>query len=100
MGISSAIKNSSHPYPKYFSLCYPDLELSEPEETTNYEETTGGIEFLANVTKDVTSESGAGEIGEAGGRDVPAVPSEPLKEEPKAWWGGLTIGLGSVTSST
>ncbi|XP_038179797.1 sodium/hydrogen exchanger 3 [Arvicola amphibius] len=43
-----------------FIIKEKDLELSEPEETTNYEETTGGIEFLANVTKDVTSESGAG----------------------------------------
>lgn len=87
-GLSPAIKNSSHPYPFFFPLCYPDLELSEPEETTNYEEITGGIEFLANVTKDVTSESGAGEIGGAGGRDVPAAPSEPLKEEPKSWGRG------------
>lgn len=61
------------------------MEFSEPEETTNYEETSGGIEFLANVTKDVTSDSGAGEIGEASGRDVPAAPSESLKEKPKAW---------------
>ncbi|XP_027255967.1 sodium/hydrogen exchanger 3 isoform X2 [Cricetulus griseus] len=43
-----------------FVIKEKDLELSEPEEVTNYEETSGGIEFLANVTKDVTSESGAG----------------------------------------
>ncbi|CAO2592020.1 Sodium/hydrogen exchanger 3, partial [Lemmus lemmus] len=43
-----------------FAIKEKDLELSEPEETNNYEETTGGIEFLANVTKDITSESGAG----------------------------------------
>lgn len=88
VGIITSYKELESSLANFFSLCYPDLELSEPEETTNYEEITGGIEFLANVTKDVTSESGAGEIGGAGGRDVPAAPSEPLKEEPKAWGGG------------
>lgn len=85
--VPPAKKNLSHPCPKYFSLCYPDLELSEPEEVTNYEETSGGIEFLANVTKDVTSESGAGEIGETSGRAIPASPSESRKKESKAWRG-------------
>nr|XP_042117261.1 sodium/hydrogen exchanger 3 isoform X2 [Peromyscus maniculatus bairdii] len=46
-----------------FIIKEKDLEFSEPEETTNYEETSGGIEFLANVTKDVTSDSGAGDTG-------------------------------------
>ncbi|XP_052598839.1 sodium/hydrogen exchanger 3 isoform X1 [Peromyscus californicus insignis] len=46
-----------------FIIKEKDLELSEPEEATNYEETSGGIEFLANVTKDVTSDSGAGDTG-------------------------------------
>lgn len=52
------------------------MELSEPEEATNYEEISGGIEFLASVTKDVASDSGAGKMGEASGRDVPAALSE------------------------
>lgn len=52
------------------------MELSEHEEANNYEEISGGIEFLANVTKDVASDSGAGKIGEASGRDVPAALSE------------------------
>lgn len=48
----------------FFFLCYLDLELSEHEEATSYEEISGGIEFLASVTKDVASESGAGKMGE------------------------------------
>lgn len=43
-----------------FTIKEKDLELSEPEEATNYEEISGGIEFLASVTKDVASDSGAG----------------------------------------
>ncbi|XP_031215728.1 sodium/hydrogen exchanger 3 isoform X3 [Mastomys coucha] len=43
-----------------FTIKEKDLELSEHEEATNYEEISGGIEFLASVTKDVASESGAG----------------------------------------
>jgi hypothetical protein len=40
-----------------------DLELSDHEEAPDYEaeETSGGIEFLASVTKDVASDSPAGE---------------------------------------
>ncbi|KAG3266937.1 solute carrier family 9 member A3 [Ictidomys tridecemlineatus] len=40
----------------------PDLELSDPEEAPDYEaeETSGGIEFLASVTKDTASDSQAG----------------------------------------
>lgn len=56
----------------FFFLCYLDLELSEHEEATNYEEISGGIEFLANVTQDVASDSGAGKVGESSGRDIPA----------------------------
>ncbi|GAB1298371.1 Sodium/hydrogen exchanger 3 [Apodemus speciosus] len=43
-----------------FTIKEKDLELSENEEANNYEEISGGIEFLANVTKDVASDSGAG----------------------------------------
>lgn len=41
----------------------PDLELSDPEETPNYdaEEMSGGIEFLANVTRDTATDSPSGE---------------------------------------
>lgn len=75
--VLAAIKNLRHSYSKiFFFLCYLDLELSEPEEATNYEEIRGGIEFLASVTKDVASDSGAGEMGEASGGDVPAALSE------------------------
>ncbi|XP_012869277.1 PREDICTED: sodium/hydrogen exchanger 3 [Dipodomys ordii] len=45
-----------------FILQEKELELSEPEEAQDYqaEETSGGIEFLANVTKDVALDSPAG----------------------------------------
>ncbi|XP_048224054.1 sodium/hydrogen exchanger 3 isoform X2 [Perognathus longimembris pacificus] len=45
-----------------FIIQEKDLELSEPEEAPDYqaEETSGGIEFLANVTKGVASDSPAG----------------------------------------
>lgn len=41
----------------------PDLELSDPEENPNYdaEEMSGGIEFLANVTRDTATDSPSGE---------------------------------------
>ncbi|XP_003802056.1 sodium/hydrogen exchanger 3 isoform X3 [Otolemur garnettii] len=45
-----------------FTIKEKDLELSDPEEAPEYdtEETSGGIEFLANVTKDTASDSPAG----------------------------------------
>lgn len=40
----------------------PDLELSDPEENPNdAEEMSGGIEFLANVTRDTATDSPSGE---------------------------------------
>ncbi|XP_069348132.1 sodium/hydrogen exchanger 3 isoform X2 [Eulemur rufifrons] len=44
-----------------FTIKEKDLELSDPEEAPDdAEETSGGIEFLANVTKDTASDSPAG----------------------------------------
>ncbi|MBZ3873593.1 Sodium/hydrogen exchanger 3 [Sciurus carolinensis] len=44
-----------------FTIKEKDLELSDPEEAPDYEaETSGGIEFLASVTKDTASDSPAG----------------------------------------
>nr|XP_054411272.1 sodium/hydrogen exchanger 3 [Pongo abelii] len=44
-----------------FTIKEKDLELSDTEEPPNYdEEMSGGIEFLASVTKDTTSDSPAG----------------------------------------
>ncbi|KAF7470398.1 Hypothetical predicted protein [Marmota monax] len=45
-----------------FTIKEKDLELSDPEEAPDYEaeETSGGIEFLASVTKDTASDSQAG----------------------------------------
>ncbi|XP_012515602.1 PREDICTED: sodium/hydrogen exchanger 3 isoform X2 [Propithecus coquereli] len=44
-----------------FAIKEKDLELSDPEEAPDdAEETSGGIEFLANVTKDAASDSPAG----------------------------------------
>jgi hypothetical protein len=60
----------------FFFLCYLDLELSEHEEATNYEEISGGIEFLASVTQDVASDSGAGKMGETNAGDIPAALSK------------------------
>lgn len=41
----------------------PDLELSDPEENPDHEEEemSGGIEFLANVTRDTATDSPSGE---------------------------------------
>lgn len=41
----------------------PDLELSDPEENPDHdvEEMSGGIEFLANVTRDTATDSPSGE---------------------------------------
>lgn len=76
------------------------MELSEPEEATNYEETSGGIEFLANVTRDVTSDSGAGELGEANG-EVSLLPEVSLViEGGTKGLGRSRTGLEVVTSST
>lgn len=50
------MENLAHNY----TIKEKDLELSEHEEATNYEEISGGIEFLASVTQDVASDSGAG----------------------------------------
>ncbi|XP_047411263.1 sodium/hydrogen exchanger 3 isoform X1 [Sciurus carolinensis] len=47
-----------------FTIKEKDLELSDPEEAPDYEaETSGGIEFLASVTKDTASDSPAGDTG-------------------------------------
>lgn len=56
--------------------CLKDLELSDTEEVPDYEaeETSGGIEFLANVTKDTASDSPA---GKGHGMGAPLVPREP-----------------------
>ncbi|XP_066231287.1 sodium/hydrogen exchanger 3 isoform X3 [Saccopteryx leptura] len=45
-----------------FTIKEKDLELSDPEETPNYddEEMSGGIEFLANVTRDTATDSPSG----------------------------------------
>ncbi|XP_060236332.1 sodium/hydrogen exchanger 3 isoform X4 [Meriones unguiculatus] len=68
-----------------FTIKEKELELSEPEEGPNNEETSGGIEFLASVTKDVASDSGAGDTGSdtpLTGRSSPrrpsAAPQQPL----------------------
>ncbi|XP_055102108.1 sodium/hydrogen exchanger 3 isoform X1 [Symphalangus syndactylus] len=47
-----------------FTIKEKDLELSDTEEPPNYdEEMSGGIEFLASVTKDTASDSPAGDTG-------------------------------------
>uniref|UniRef100_A0A8D2G8M0 Sodium/hydrogen exchanger n=1 Tax=Theropithecus gelada TaxID=9565 RepID=A0A8D2G8M0_THEGE len=47
-----------------FTIKEKDLELSDTEEHPNYdEEMSGGIEFLASVTKDTASDSPAGDTG-------------------------------------
>ncbi|KAK2117434.1 Sodium/hydrogen exchanger 3 [Saguinus oedipus] len=43
-----------------FTIKEKDLELSDTEEPPNYDEMSGGIEFLAGVTKDTASDSPAG----------------------------------------
>ncbi|XP_017375985.1 sodium/hydrogen exchanger 3 isoform X1 [Cebus imitator] len=43
-----------------FAIKEKDLELSDTEEPPNYDEMSGGIEFLAGVTKDTASDSPAG----------------------------------------
>lgn len=45
-----------------FTIKEKDLELSDQEETPNYdaEEMSGGIEFLANVTRDIATDSPSG----------------------------------------
>lgn len=45
-----------------FTIKEKDLELSDPEDTPNYdaEEMSGGIEFLANVTRDTATDSPSG----------------------------------------
>ncbi|CAK6444239.1 unnamed protein product [Pipistrellus nathusii] len=52
-----------------FTIKEKDLELSDPEENPNYdaEEMSGGIEFLANVTRDTATDSPSGDTGS----DVP-----------------------------
>lgn len=49
--------------PAHFPPLPPDLELSDPEEAPDYgaEEMSGGIEFLANVTRNETTDSPSGE---------------------------------------
>jgi sodium/hydrogen exchanger-like protein 3 len=51
-----------NPNPAHNFIKEKDLELSDHEEAPYYEaeETSGGIEFLASVTKDVASDSPAG----------------------------------------
>ncbi|XP_073933895.1 sodium/hydrogen exchanger 3 isoform X2 [Castor canadensis] len=51
-----------NPNPAHNFIKEKDLELSDHEEAPDYEaeETSGGIEFLASVTKDVASDSPAG----------------------------------------
>uniref|UniRef100_F7FWW9 Sodium/hydrogen exchanger n=1 Tax=Callithrix jacchus TaxID=9483 RepID=F7FWW9_CALJA len=46
-----------------FTIKEKDLELSDTEEPPNYDEMSGGIEFLAGVTKDTASDSPAGDTG-------------------------------------
>ncbi|XP_055223755.1 sodium/hydrogen exchanger 3 isoform X1 [Gorilla gorilla gorilla] len=46
-----------------FTIKEKDLELSDTEEPPNYDEMSGGIEFLASVTKDTASDSPAGDTG-------------------------------------
>ncbi|KAL0628966.1 Sodium/hydrogen exchanger 3 [Plecturocebus cupreus] len=43
-----------------FTIKEKDLELSDTEEPPSYDEMSGGIEFLAGVTKDTASDSPAG----------------------------------------
>ncbi|XP_019479898.1 PREDICTED: sodium/hydrogen exchanger 3 [Hipposideros armiger] len=61
---NSSIPNGKLPMesPAHFTIEEKDLELSDPEEAPNYstEEMSGGIEFLANVTRNETVDSPSG----------------------------------------
>ncbi|KAM5260035.1 sodium/hydrogen exchanger 3 isoform 2-T2 [Hipposideros larvatus] len=61
---NSSIPNGKLPMesPAHFTIEEKDLELSDPEEAPNYspEEMSGGIEFLANVTRNDTVDSPSG----------------------------------------
>ncbi|PNJ84968.1 SLC9A3 isoform 1 [Pongo abelii] len=73
-----------------FTIKEKDLELSDTEEPPNYdEEMSGGIEFLASVTKDTTSDSPAGDpnlpghpAGDGPGEASPAAWGSPEADRP------------------
>ncbi|KAM5260034.1 sodium/hydrogen exchanger 3 isoform 1-T1 [Hipposideros larvatus] len=81
---NSSIPNGKLPMesPAHFTIEEKDLELSDPEEAPNYspEEMSGGIEFLANVTRNDTVDSPSGDTGS----DTPLTGRSSPREVPPA----------------